>query len=296
MTYKVAAFYRFISITDLPGDQAWTKALCVENDICGTILLAPEGINATIAGLPEKLDHVIAQLDTRFGISKGELKFSTASDKPFLRMKVRLKKEIITMRQPQANPNLQVGKYVEPKDWNALISDDDVVVLDTRNKYETQIGTFERALDPNTQVFTEFAEYVRTNLDPKKHKKIAMFCTGGIRCEKASSFMMAEGFEEVYHLKGGILQYLEDVPAEQSKWQGECFVFDRRTAIGHGLEESDFTSCFGCGYPLTAQDRTAPSFEEGVSCPHCIDGLSEDRAEKLRMRHQHITTLRHTSL
>ncbi len=288
MNYKVAAFYRFVPLTDLQADQAWTKDLCLQNNICGTILLAPEGVNSTIAGFPEQMDHVIAQLDARFGISKGELKFSHASEKPFNRMKVRLKKEIITMRQPEADPSKKVGTYVAPKDWNNVISQDDVLLLDTRNTYETKIGIFKNAVDPKIEVFTEFVDYVRENLDPKKHKKVAMFCTGGIRCEKASSFMLNEGFEEVYHLKGGILQYLEDVPAEESLWDGECYVFDRRTSVGHGLQEGPYANCYGCGNPITAEDKLQPSYEAGVSCPNCIDGLTEERQAKLRMRHEHI--------
>lgn len=292
MKYDVAAFYRFVSILDVPAAQSWTKELCQKNDICGTILLAPEGINATIAGFPEQLKETIEQLDQRFGIRQGELKFSHASEKPFLRMKVKLKKEIITMRQPQADPTKQVGTYVTPDEWNNIITQDDVVVLDTRNDYETKIGIFKNAIDPKIKIFTEFVDYVRENLDPKKHKKIAMFCTGGIRCEKASSFMLAEGFEEVYHLKGGILQYLEDVPAEESLWDGECYVFDRRTSIGHGLVEGPHTICYGCGEPITAEDCKSPAYEEGVSCAQCCDTQTEERKRKLRARHADVLAKR----
>lgn len=239
MTWKVAAFYRFVSVDDVPGQVAAVNQLCVAHDICGTVLIAPEGINSTMAGSPAQLDAVIEALDAMFGIRQGELKFSAASDKPFKRLKVRAKKEIITMRAPEADPTKIVGTYVAPQDWNALLADPDVVLLDTRNNYEVESGTFKGAIDPQIETFTGFKDYVEKALDPKQHKKIAMFCTGGIRCEKASAYMLAQGFEEVYHLKGGILKYLEEVPPEQSLWEGSCFVFDDRNALGHGLTEEE---------------------------------------------------------
>ena len=236
MNYRVMAFYRFVPVDDLPIHQAALRALSDTSDICGTILIAPEGLNGTIASTDDGVDRALAYMDQHFSLSKGEVKFSAASDIPFLRYKVRLKKEIVTLRQPQADPSQIVGTYVEPKDWNALIADPEVLLLDTRNVYETKIGIFEGAVDPKINVFTEFPDFVKQHLDPQKHKKVAMFCTGGIRCEKASSFMLSEGFKDVYHLKGGILKYLEEVPKSESKWAGECYVFDERMAVGHGLE------------------------------------------------------------
>lgn len=285
--WTVAALYRFVALDDLAALQASIKDICHEHDICGTILLASEGINGTIAGpSPEALAAIIDYLDQTCGVKSGELKYSTASYRPFRRTKVHIKNEIITMRAPEADPTKLVGTYVEPKDWDALTGQDDVTLIDTRNDYETAVGIFKGALDPNIKTFTQFKDWVAENLDPAKHKKVAMFCTGGIRCEKASSYMLAHGFEEVYHLKGGILKYLEEVPPEQSTWEGGCFVFDRRVAVAHGLEETPHDICFGCRFPITPEDRLSASYEEGVSCPHCIEALTPDRAKGFRMRHK----------
>ncbi len=240
MTYDVAAFYRFTPLTDLPELQAQIKAFCVARNIIGIILLAPEGINSTIAGSPTELRETIDYLDQLIGIrcdTLGELKFSHAEKKPFRKLRVRLKKEIVTIKAPEADPNKHVGTYVSPAEWNKLITDPEVLLLDTRNTYETSLGIFKNAVDPRIEIFSEFPDYVQKHLDPKKHTKVAMFCTGGIRCEKASAYMLAHGFQEVYHLKGGILKYLEDVPQEDSLWDGSCFVFDRRVSLEHGLEE-----------------------------------------------------------
>ncbi len=286
MTWNVAALYHFTTLDDLPRLQTATKDACLNNNICGTLLIAPEGINGTIAGAADDLDRIMAFLDRTFGIGRGEIKYSTASEQPFMRMKVRLKREIVTLRAPEANPAKQVGKYVAPEDWNDLLDDPDLIVIDTRNIYETKIGMFDGAVDPKTQNFTDFKEYVAHNLDPQKNRKVAMYCTGGIRCEKASSYMLAKGFEDVYHLKGGILKYLETIPADQSKWRGSCFVFDRRVAVDHGLKESAHKICFGCRMPLEPEDLREPSYEPGVSCPHCYEGLSAEKAENLRMRHR----------
>jgi UPF0176 protein len=288
MTWTVAALYRFLELDDLPGLQSRVREVCTYHGIVGTILLAPEGINGTIAGEGGRLNDVLDFLDAQFGIRSGELKFSSAEDRPFLKLKIRLKAEIITMRAPEANPARCAGTYVEAKDWNALIDDPDVLLLDTRNTYETAVGIFKGAVDPGIETFTEFKDFVKT-LDPAKHKKVAMFCTGGIRCEKASSYMLAQGFEDVYHLKGGILKYLETVSGEDSRWQGDCYVFDRRVAVGHGLAQSGWAFCFGCGHPMTAEDRAHAQYEEGVSCPRCRDGLAEERAASLRLRHRHMT-------
>lgn len=285
MDYKVAALYRFVTVTDLEKHQEALKSIEEKFDICGTILIAPEGFNGTIGSSNGGVEAALEYLDKHFEIMRGEVKFSTASKRPFLRFKVRIKREIVTLRQPEADPSKIVGTYVEPQDWNKLTSDPDVLLLDTRNDYETKIGIFKGAVDPNIQNFTEFVDYVRANLDPAKHKKIAMFCTGGIRCEKASSFMLNEGFEEVYHLKGGILKYLETIPAEQSTWDGECFVFDRRVGVGHGLTEGTARICYGCRATLTPEDRDHPLFEEGVKCHQCAPMLDDNALTAKRARH-----------
>jgi UPF0176 protein len=284
--WKVAALYRFVTLNDLPALQRKIKDVCAKNDICGTLLLAHEGINGTVGGSNEGIDNLMACLEEKCEISKGEVKFSTAEDQPFRRMKVRLKEEIVTLRAPEADPNQQVGTYIDPENWNDIMNDPDVTLIDTRNDYETAVGIFKGAIDPDIKTFTEFKDYVEKNMDPAKQKKVAMFCTGGIRCEKASSYMLTKGFEEVYHLKGGILKYLENIPKEESLWDGDCFVFDRRVAVGHNLEESPYDLCYGCRYPITEEDRQSDAFEKGVSCPHCIDTLTEERANAFRMRHE----------
>lgn len=284
--WKIAALYRFVALENLPELQAEIRSVCDENNICGTLLIAPEGINGTIAGQGDAIENIVNFLDQKAGIKQGELKYSHAEEKPFRRIKVRLKKEIITMKAPEADPTKNVGTYVMPENWNDLINDPDVTLIDTRNTYETAVGIFKGAIDPKIETFTEFKNYVHNNMDPGKQKKVAMFCTGGIRCEKASSYMLAHGFEEVYHLKGGILKYLEEIPAENSQWEGDCFVFDRRVAVGQDLEESPYQICYGCRFPLTPEDLQADSYEKGVSCPHCIDKLTPERARSFRMRHE----------
>jgi UPF0176 protein len=286
--WHVVAFYRFVKVVDCAHHQKILKDFAKKFDLCGTILIAPEGFNGTIASQDSGAAQVIAYLTEQFQIDQGEVKWSHASDKPFARYKVRLKKEIITLRNPLVDPTTHVGTYVEPKDWNDLISDPEILVLDTRNKYETKIGSFAGAIDPNIDVFTQFDPYVSENLDPKKHKKIAMFCTGGIRCEKASALMLQKGFQDVYHLKGGILKYLEEIPKEESLWQGECFVFDKRVGLDHGLNEGSIEVCYGCREPLSDADKQSPQFEEGVSCPFCFDRSSEQVKANRRMRHLHI--------
>jgi UPF0176 protein len=284
MTYTIAALYRFVTIENVPELRQFLRDEFMRLKICGTLLVAPEGINGTLAGSSENIDAALEILNTHCGLPRDDVKFSTAEDKPFNRLKVRVKREIITFKQPAADPNIQVGTYVKAQDWNSLLDDPDMVVLDTRNTYETMIGTFQGAAVPPIDTFTQFADYVRSNLDPKQHKKIAMFCTGGIRCEKASAFMLAEGFEEVYHLKGGILKYLEDVAPESSKWNGECYVFDRRMAVGHGLTTGRYGMCFCCGNPLTEEDRRHPHYEAGVSCGYCYANTSDDDKARYRTR------------
>ncbi len=294
MTWKVAALYRFTPLENLPELKAAILASCLENSICGTVLLAPEGINGTIAGPPDGLDAIMQFLDGKCGVLQGEIKYSAAAEKPFMRMKVRLKKEIVTLRAPEANPAKCAGTYVGPRQWNELLGDPDTVVIDTRNVYETKIGMFKGAIDPGTDNFTEFKNFVKNTPALRQKKKIAMYCTGGIRCEKASAYMKAHGFDEVYHLKGGILKYLETIPADESLWQGSCFVFDKRVAIDHGLAESDHEMCYGCREPLETEELRHPSYEPGVSCPHCVDKLTPERAQALRMRHRQMETERTT--
>lgn len=232
MSYTVAALYRFFPLAEPAVLAAELRAMFAGSDLLGTLLIAPEGINGTLAASAETIERLVAVLEEKAGLDRAEVKYSWAEEKPFLRLKFKVKKEIITFRQAKVDPS-RPGTYVQPEDWNELIAQEDVLLLDTRNSYETEIGTFAGAVLPETANFSDFATYVREKLDPAKHRKVAMFCTGGIRCEKASAFMLQEGFAEVYHLRGGILKYLEQVPEEQSKWQGECYIFDQRVSVGH---------------------------------------------------------------
>ena len=276
----VVALYKFVTLEDFEALREPLLDTMNEHGVKGTLLLALEGINGTVAGTREGTTALLEWLRRDTRLSDLDWKESVCEEMPFYRTKVKLKKEIVTIGQPGISPNERVGTYVEPQDWNALISDPEVLLIDTRNDYEVSIGTFEGAIDPQTKTFREFPEYVRLQFDPQKHKKVAMFCTGGIRCEKASSFMLKEGFEEVYHLKGGILKYLEEVPVEETKWQGECFVFDNRVTVGHDLAPGSFDQCHACRHPVSAEDMASPQFEEGISCPHCYDSLPE----KTRLR------------
>ncbi|MGI4745308.1 MAG: rhodanese-related sulfurtransferase [Janthinobacterium lividum] len=282
MSYTVAAFYRFTPLADASACHDAYKLAFAPLGLCGTLLVAPEGINGTIAGSPDAIETILSILREQTGLLPQEVKFSSVQDKPFNRLKIRLKREIITFNQPTANPSLLPGTYVVPKDWNRLLDDPEVSVLDTRNLYETAIGKFANASDPQIENFTDLAAYVRSKLDPAKNKKIAMYCTGGIRCEKASAFMRAEGFHEVYHLQGGILKYLEEVPESESRWQGDCYVFDKRMAVGHGLSTGKYSMCSCCGYPLSADDLMHPIYEAGVSCVYCHGQTSN--ADKARFR------------
>lgn len=271
----VAALYQFVTLEDYVALREPLRAFMCACDIKGTLLLAEEGINGTVSGSREAIDALLAWLkrDARFeGL---EHKESLCAEHPFYRTKVKLKKEIVTLGVPGIDPSKRVGTYVEPEQWNALLDDPEVLLIDTRNDYEVGIGTFEGAIDPRTKNFREFPEFVRSHFDPSRHKKVAMFCTGGIRCEKASSFMLEEGFEEVYHLKGGILKYLEAVPEAESKWRGECFVFDNRVTVKHDLSEGEFDQCHACRRPVSVADRESPHYAPGVSCPHCWDNLPE---------------------
>ncbi len=289
MTYTIAAFYRFFPVGDAPALRIDLKQSLARLDLCGTLLVAPEGINGTLAGTRDAVDAMLELLRCRVGLPREDVKFSQATEKPFHRLKVRLKREIITFNQPDADSSVRVGKHIEWHEWNELIADPDVLLVDTRNRYETRLGSFADAVDPGLEQFSDFAEYVRQNLDPTRHRKVAMFCTGGIRCEKASSFMLQEGFAEVYHLKGGILKYLEEVPPEDSRWRGDCYVFDHRMAVGHGLSTGRHTMCFCCGEALTEADKSHPEFEEGVSCQLCCEKTSDADKARFRMRHVHLT-------
>lgn len=280
MTLVVATFYKFVRLLDAAEKQSPLLLQCQSQGVKGTILLAEEGINGTIAGSRAAIDAVLSFLRSDPQLTDLEHKESFADVQPFDRLKVRLKAEIVTIGVPEADPNAQVGTYIDPHDWNAVISDPDVTVIDTRNEYEVSIGSFQGAENPHTRSFRQFPDYVRTHLDPAKQKKVALFCTGGIRCEKASAFMLAQGFEEVYHLKGGILKYLEDVPTDDSLWQGECFVFDQRVAVQHGLEAGTYEMCRSCGHPISETDKASPDYEDGIACPYCVDQLTQAKSSK----------------
>jgi len=284
MSITVAAFYRFHPLPQYREAQAPLLARLKSLGAKGSVLLAEEGVNGTIAAPAENIHAALAAIAAATGMPPLEAKFSGAGEMPFKRMKVRLKKEIVTIGNVKANPNELVGEYVSPQDWNALIADPDVIVLDTRNDYEFRVGTFRNAIDPKIESFGQFPTWVTEHLHNMKGKKIATFCTGGIRCEKATSFMRFAGFEHVYHLKGGILKYLEEIPSEQSLWDGACYVFDERVAVGHGLQQADFTTCHGCLEPVSAEERRSPKYEEGVCCPACADGLSEEQKASNRER------------
>jgi UPF0176 protein len=284
----VAALYKFVTLKDYAALRQPLLAAMKAHGVKGTLLLANEGINGTISGRREAIDGFLAELKSDSRFADLDHKESFCEEDPFYRSKVKLKKEIVTIGVEDVNPNLQAGTYVEPRDWNALIADPDILLIDTRNDYEVALGTFEGAADPKTSSFGEFPKFVCKNLDPARHQKVAMFCTGGIRCEKASSYMQSQGFREVYHLKGGILKYLEEVPKEQSKWQGECFVFDHRVAVGQGLIPTELEMCHGCRMPLSVEDKGSPFYEEGVSCPKCFATLSEKSRASARERQKQI--------
>lgn len=280
----VAALYRFVTLDDHAELREPLLDICSRYGVKGTLLLAGEGINGTIAGSREGIDAVLDYLRADPRLAAVEHKESLDSAMPFYRMKVKLKKEIVTMGVEGIDPNRVVGTYVKPTDWNALISDPEVLLIDTRNDYEYEIGSFRGAIDPRTDSFREFPDYVRENLDPGKHKKVAMFCTGGIRCEKASAYMLQEGFEEVYHLQGGILKYLEEVPAQESAWEGECYVFDNRVAVNHQLEKGSYDLCYGCRMPITEADKASEKYRAGICCPRCADELTPEQRARFKER------------
>ncbi len=290
--FTVAALYHFTSFADPAALKPPLLDLCRAQGVTGTLLLAKEGINGTIAGSRAGIDAVLAHIRALPGCAGLDWKESTAAEPPFARMKVRLKKEIVTMGQPDVDPRARVGNYVTPEDWNALISAPDVAVIDTRNDYEVAIGTFDGAIDPQTRSFGEFPDWWEKNRDRFHNKRIAMFCTGGIRCEKSTNYLLGQGVEDVYHLKGGILKYLEDVPEDQSMWTGECFVFDNRVSVGHGLSEGPHELCHGCRRPILPDDKTRPEYERGVACHQCINETSEADKARFRERQRQIDLAR----
>ena len=294
MSHQVAAFYQFTALPDFRELREPLRAICAELQLRGSVLLAHEGINGTVAGSEADIAALIDHLESIEGLAGLEVKYSSAAQMPFHRMKVRLKREIVTMGVENIDPHEGAGAYVEPRNWNALIADPETIVIDTRNDYEVSLGTFERALNPKTASFRDFPDWVGQHRDEFEGKKIAMFCTGGIRCEKATAYMISLGFPDVFHLKGGILKYLEDVPAKESLWQGECFVFDERVSVSHGLEVGEAELCRACRHPLTPADRQSEHFREGISCERCFDTRTEaDRARYAeRQRQVELSVLR----
>ena len=284
----VSALYKFVSLDDYTALRKPLLKLMEEHHVKGTLLLAKEGINGTIAGDRKGIDALLAWLRSDPRFADLETKESYEQAMPFYRSKVKLKKEIVTMGIEGIDPNNIVGTYVKPKDWNALITDPDVLLIDTRNDYEVRIGAFKGAVNPETETFREFSQYVKQQLDPAKHKKIAMYCTGGIRCEKSTAYLKEQGFEDVYHLQGGILKYLEEVPAEKSEWQGECFVFDNRVAVNHDLEKGQYDQCYACRYPITEDEKNSEQYQQGVSCPHCYDKVTEKQRQRFLEREKQV--------
>lgn len=288
MSYLVAALYKFEPLPHYAELQAPLKAFLSAHEIKGILLLAPEGINGTLSGPEAGVRAVLDHLRSLPGLADLEHKESWSDRAPFARLKVRLKQAIVYMGVPGADPNQDVGTYVTPTDWNALIQDPNTVLIDTRNDYEVKIGSFDGAIDPKTPNFSDFPAWVDENRALLQGKNIAMFCTGGIRCERATAYLKEQGFEQVFHLKGGILRYLELIPREQSLWHGQCFVFDRRVSVGHGLEPGGLSTCGGCRAPLTSQDLESPDYELGVSCPDCSSDLSDAQRRRFRERQKQI--------
>jgi|SRR5690625_24622 len=286
--YLIAALYHFVALDDYQEMQPALHEVCTQHSVIGTLLLAPEGINGTIAGSPKGVQAVLDYLRSDPRLAKLQHKEASSEQAPFYRLKVRLKKEIVTLGVPELRTAEWVGEYVPPQKWNSLISRPDVVVVDTRNDYEVGIGTFKGAVNPQTDSFADFPQWVKEQQQPggvlEGKPPVAMFCTGGIRCEKSTAYLRTQGFDEVYHLQGGILQYLEDIPPDLSMWVGECFVFDERVSVGHGLLRGEYEFCRACRMPVSPQERQMPQFEAGVSCPYCHGSHSPDRVKRLRER------------
>ena len=280
----IAALYHFTRFDDPAGLRGPLLDLCLKEGVKGSLLLASEGVNGTIAGPRDGIDTVLVHLRALPGCAGLEWKESHAGDMPFGRMKVKLKREIVTMGVPGVDPRASVGHYVAPQDWNALISTPDVAVIDTRNDYEVSLGTFRGAVDPGTRSFRDFPRWWQENRARFAGKRIAMFCTGGIRCEKSTNFLLGQGVNEVFHLRGGILKYLEEVPADESLWDGECYVFDGRVSVGHGLQPGAYDTCHACRRPLSPEDKTRPEYERGAACHHCVGEYTEADRERFRER------------
>jgi UPF0176 protein len=291
-THNVAALYRFVELDDYVSLKEPLLGHMQSLQINGTLLLAREGINGTVAGSPTAIDSLLHFLRTdpiwRGRLADLEVKLSSTATPPFARCKVKLKKEIVTMGVADIDPGKSVGTYVRPQEWNALISDPDVITIDTRNDYEIKVGTFKGAVNPHTETFREFPGYAQRELDPQKHKKVAMFCTGGIRCEKSTAYMKSQGFAEVYHLQGGILKYLEEVPKDESLWEGECFVFDERVAVDHDLQPGRYTQCHACRMPLDATELQDERYVPGESCPHCFASTTAEQRARYREREKQV--------
>ncbi|MGR8951627.1 MAG: oxygen-dependent tRNA uridine(34) hydroxylase TrhO [Gammaproteobacteria bacterium] len=288
----VCAMYKFVTLENYRQLRQPLLRVMTDNGVRGTLLLALEGINGTVAGPRAGIDQVLAWLRADPRLADIDAKESCANKPPFNRTKVKLKKEIVTMGVEGIDPRRAVGTYVKPADWNRLISDPDVILIDTRNDYEYRVGTFKNAVNPNTESFREFPQFVKDHLDPAKHKKVAMFCTGGIRCEKSTAYLKEQGFEDVYHLQGGILKYLEEVPAENTLWRGECFVFDERVTVNHALQKGQYDQCHACRLPITEADKADPRYQKGVSCSYCHDKLSADQKKRFSEREKQMRLAR----
>lgn len=284
----ISALYHFVILEDFEKLRQPLLDLMLKNNIKGTLLLAREGINGTVAGSQTAIDRLLAWLRADSRLADIRQKVSYDDEMPFYRTRVKLKKEIVTMGVEGIDPTHVVGTYVKAEHWNALISDPDVTLIDTRNDYEVGIGTFQNALSPNTKTFRQFPDFVKQNMNPDKHKKVAMFCTGGIRCEKSTAYLKEQGFDEVYHLQGGILKYLETVPESESLWQGECFVFDNRVSVTHALEKGRYDQCHACRLPLSEADKKSDKYVAGVSCHHCHDKISESQRKRFMQREKQV--------
>jgi UPF0176 protein len=290
---KVAAFYRFIDVDNPAAFRDALAQVCEQRGLLGTVLVAQEGVNGTLAGDEDAIRETLSYIESELALETPlSARWTDASAAPFRRMRVRLKKEIVTLGRDDIRPQENVGEYVKPEDWNALIEDPDVLVIDTRNRYEYEVGTFPRAVDPETDSFREFPAYAESLADEDRKRPLAMFCTGGIRCEKATALMLELGFENVYHLEGGILNYLESVPKEDNRWQGECFVFDTRVAVDRDRAEGGYVQCHACRRPLSSEDLLSKNYREGVSCPKCIGDLEPERAERLEERRKQVALAR----
>ena len=286
--HAICALYKFTRLDDFEDIQKPLRSFLDSLSVKGTLLLAREGINGTISGSKESLENVLDYLQADERIHGLEYKFSYSKKIPFRRLKVKLKKEIVTMGLTEIDPTHSVGTYVKPKDWNNLINDPDVVLIDTRNNYEYEIGSFQGAINPNTETFREFPSFTKNTLEKYRNKKIAMFCTGGIRCEKSTAYLKSKGYENVFHLQGGILKYLEEVKEEESLWEGECFVFDDRVAVKHNLEQGQYDQCHACRFPITEEDTKHPHYEKGASCPRCFGTKNSDQLRRYREREKQV--------